>query len=302
MASERTVCNAFFTANAEDFPMPAGPAKTIHTAVSSDKNAAGTASPKASFSESPAAARSLWRTLACTGRSSAAAACGMISGKMSVKRLRNHKLTLTLLRKVPEAAEAYSQALARAPSPALALRHAAALRASGQTPAATAALHAWLTRNPLDDEAGLMLAQLDIEAGRMADAQARLEAIVERQPQDAVALNNLAWLLGEQPGEASASRARALAERAYFLAPGPDVADTLGWILARSGQAAQAVPLLRQSAGSDPGSAYRLAFALHAAGEREEARRVLAPLLAAAPTFPERANAVRLLAELNRAR
>ena len=107
MASERTVCNAFFTANAEDFPMPAGPAKTTHTAVSSDKNAAGTTSPKASFSESPAAARSLWRTLACTGRSSAAAACGMISGKMSVKRLRNHKLTSTLLLMVPEAAEAF---------------------------------------------------------------------------------------------------------------------------------------------------------------------------------------------------
>ncbi len=209
---------------------------------------------------------------------------------------------LAIAQRLPEAAEAYAQALARAPTSALALRHAAALRAAGQTPAATAALRAWLVRMPLDDEAGLMLAQLDIEAGRMADAQARLEAIVERQPQDAVALNNLAWLLGEQPGEANHSRARALAERAYFLAPGPDVADTLGWILARSGQAAQAVPLLRQSAGSDPGSAYRLAFALHAAGEGEEARRVLAPLLAAAPAFPERANAVRLLAELNRAR
>ena len=215
---------------------------------------------------------------------------------------------LVVAERLPEAVQAYDRAQRATPSAVLALRHAAALRAAGQAEAAAAALRAWLEGAATDDEAGLMLSQLELEAGRFTDAERRLEAIVARRPDDAVALNNLAWVLGERGGEAAAGRARALAERAYFLAPGPDVADTLGWILARSGQASQAVPLLRQSAAArataqpDPGSSYRLAFALNAAGERDEARLVLTPVLAQAPAFPGRAEAERLMTELNRRR
>ena len=215
---------------------------------------------------------------------------------------------LVVAQRLPEAVKAYEQALVATPSSALALRHAAALHANGQADAAAAALRAWLERMAQDDEAGLLLSQFDIQAGRLEEAERRLDGIVARRADDPVALNNLAWVLGERGGEAASGRARALAERAYFLAPGPDVADTLGWILARSGQPAQAVPLLRQSAAAratprpDPAAAYRLAFALNAAGEREQARQVLTPVLAEAPAFPGRAEAERLLAELNQQR
>ncbi|MFC0406731.1 XrtA/PEP-CTERM system TPR-repeat protein PrsT [Roseomonas elaeocarpi] len=204
-----------------------------------------------------------------------------------------------------DAATAYAAALARSPSGELAIRQASALRSAGDADGAAAALRSWLATKPDDENAQLFLSQLDIQAGRNAEAEQRLEKIVARRPGDPVSLNNLAWLLGQHTGDAVAqSRALALAERAYFLTPSPDTADTLGWIMARDGQAAQAVPLLRQSAAArtagrpDPGSAYRLAYALRAAGGREEALAVLTAALDGAPAFPDRADAERLLVDL----
>lgn len=207
-----------------------------------------------------------------------------------------------------DAARAYAAAHAERPSSYLALRHASALRAAGQPEPSAAALRAWLERMPDDNEAAMMLSQLDLEAGRLAAAEQRLEALLERRPDDAMALNNLAWLLGQKEDPAAWRRARGLAERGYYLAPGADVADTLGWILARDGHPAEAVLLLRHAArlrpatAREPGAAYRLAFALNASGARAEALAVLAPALEAnpAPSFPERPAALLLLAELRR--
>jgi tetratricopeptide (TPR) repeat protein len=106
-------------------------------------------------------------------------------------------------------------------------------------------------------------------------------------------------------GRAALAQARQYAERAYYLAPSAETADTLGWILARSGENARAVPLLRQAAAAsvarqrpDASMFYRYAFALEAAGEREEARRVIEPVITSNAQFPERAEAERLLARL----
>lgn len=138
------------------------------------------------------------------------------------------------------------------------------------------------------------------------EAEKRLNEVVERAPNDAVSLNNLAWSMVEQAQGTVPARARELAERAYFLSPGVQTADTLGWILARTGETRLALPLLQRAAaaqrvgdrGPDPGMVYRYAFALRAAGERAEAIKVLEPALQANPSFPERAQAERLLAEL----
>jgi tetratricopeptide (TPR) repeat protein len=106
-------------------------------------------------------------------------------------------------------------------------------------------------------------------------------------------------------GKATLAEARLLAERAYYISPSPETSDTLGWILAREGQTAAALPLLRQAAAAsvarqrpDPAMFYRLAYALRAAGQREEALRVLEPVLAADVQFAEREEAARLLAAL----
>jgi putative PEP-CTERM system TPR-repeat lipoprotein len=202
-----------------------------------------------------------------------------------------------------DAAKAFAAAYTEAPSALLALRRAGALRAANQPAEATAALNAWLQKEPENTEILDALAQLDIQAGRLADAEKRLGVVVAKAPGNAVALNNLAWLIGER-GPSVAAQARTLAERAYFLLPNVETADTLGWILARNGDPKLAVPLLRAAAAArgnqptGPVTAYHLAFALRAAGEREDAIKILEQLVAPGITFPERADAEKLLAEL----
>ncbi|WP_439596832.1 XrtA/PEP-CTERM system TPR-repeat protein PrsT [Falsiroseomonas sp.] len=197
------------------------------------------------------------------------------------------------------AAEAYAAAQAAVPSATLALREAAAWRAAGRMPEASRVLEEWVARHPEDPAAQSALAQLELMAGRQAPAEARLRRVVAAQPENALALNNLAWVLGEQD-EARLAEARGFAERAYYLLPNAETADTLGWILARSGEPRLAVMLLRQAvaAGGQLGAGYHLAHALHQVGDAEGARRVLAPVLAAATAFPERAAAERLRATL----
>lgn len=206
-----------------------------------------------------------------------------------------------------EAVRAYAAAHEARPSAALAQRQALVLRELNRPEEASAVLRAWLQREPTDVDAAVQLASFDIEAGRLSAAEIRLSAVLDRLPDNPVVLNNLAWLLG-QKGGAEAPRARAMAERAYFLSPSADTADTLGWLLAQGGDAQLAVPLLRLSVAArsaarqpDPAGVYRLAFALRAAGEREEALRVLEPALAGG-AFPERPQAERLLAELRAGR
>jgi len=209
-------------------------------------------------------------------------------------------------RRPEEAARAFQSANDQAPSAVLAIRAADSWQAAGKPAEATAVLNAALAREPANTALLSRLAQLDLVAGRTAEAEKRLNEVVERAPNDAVSLNNLAWSLAEQARGPVPPRARELAERAYFLAPSVQTADTLGWILARSGETQAALPLLRRAAsaqrggnqGPDPGMAYRYAVALRAAGERAEALKVLEPVVQANPSFPERAEAERLLGEL----
>uniref|UniRef100_UPI0022EA1AF9 tetratricopeptide repeat protein n=1 Tax=Falsiroseomonas oryzae TaxID=2766473 RepID=UPI0022EA1AF9 len=209
-----------------------------------------------------------------------------------------------------DAARAFADAHARSPSSELIQREALAWQAAREPEAAMAALNGWLARDPNDASVMNLAAQFDIQAGRTADAMRRLEVVVERQPENSVALNNLAWLIAERGTEADLARARPMAERAYFTLPTPETADTLGWILARTGDTQRAVVLLRQAVnaprpqgqGVDPDKVFRLAHALRAAGERQEAIALLEPLLANVPAFPQRAAAERLLAELRTGR
>ncbi|WP_291299259.1 tetratricopeptide repeat protein, partial [Elioraea sp.] len=210
-----------------------------------------------------------------------------------------------------DAARAFAAASADAPSQALALREATAWQVAGKPEEAARALTAWLAREPNDVAAASQLSQTEIMLGRVADAERRLVGIVAAAPEDATSLNNLAWLMqartdGTTPaGKATLAEARLLAERAYYLSPSPETSDTLGWILAKEGQTEVAVPLLRQAAAAtvarqraDPAMFYRLAYALRAAGQRDEALRIIEPVVAADVQFPERADAEKLLAAL----
>jgi putative PEP-CTERM system TPR-repeat lipoprotein len=196
-----------------------------------------------------------------------------------------------------DAAAAYQAEYKQAPSLPLAFHAATALQASGAPDAAIGQLKDWLQRQPNDPDALRELASLEIGAGRYADAEPQLLEVLKQQPNDTVSLNNLAWSLQEQGKPEALTYAR----RAFMTAPSADVADTLGWILATHGEAADAVPLLRQAAKAkpqDPSVQYHLALALSDADHKDEAVQVLGTLVARPETFPDKPKAQALLDKL----
>ena len=144
----------------------------------------------------------------------------------------------------------------------------------------------------------MVLASALDQAGEGARAIAEFERVVADEPDNAVALNNLAW----DYFVAGDSRAEATARRAYEIAPDiGSIADTLGWILLQNGSIEDGVELLRdavQLTSSNPEVRYHLAVGLSKAGQIEEARRTLEEILATDENFASRDEARNLLAQL----
>ena len=177
------------------------------------------------------------------------------------------------------------------------LRLVNALNASGRADQATAVLRDWLGNNPADAAAAEELASLDIVARRFFEAETHLNLVLAQRPSDSNALNNLAWVYQQRAD----GRARAVAQKSYLLNPTPEAADTLGWILVTSGNAATGLTLLRQAHAHlerDPTVTYHYAFALNATGRKAEAAAALRPIVQSLMDFDDRNAAARLLADL----
>jgi uncharacterized protein (TIGR03790 family) len=126
-------------------------------------------------------------------------------------------------------------------------------------------------------------------AGRHDEAIERYRKIVEVNPNDALALNNLAYSLATRKG--TLAEARELAERAYRLSPKvPAIADTFGWILFMSGDMRRSLDLLTAAAAMAPRNGpigLHLVEVLLTAGRTDEARRQFERLKAANPRAVE---------------
>ena len=112
-------------------------------------------------------------------------------------------------------------------------------------------------------------------------------AVLGKRPNDAVALNNLAWVY-QSKGD---PRARGLAQRAHLLAPSGETSDTLGWIMTKEGAAADALPLLKEAAQQRPNDRtvkFHLASALNAVGKPDEAAPILDAILDDTADFDDR--------------
>ncbi len=193
------------------------------------------------------------------------------------------------------AAAAFAVALQKAPSAVLVQRAAVAWNAAGAHDKALSVVRDWVAQHPEDFSMTVSLAGQQLEDGDLVAAEANLNKVLVAQPNDALALNNLAWLY-QQRGD---PRARALAQKAYLISPRPQVADTLGWILANSGEASSGVLLLRQAAAQMPGNPavqFHLAAALNNSGHAGEALTVMRALPAGG--FPEKSKADKLLLQL----
>ena len=198
-----------------------------------------------------------------------------------------------------DAAAAYGEEVKTTPSSTLIQRQSQALAAAGGMEQASNILRDWLKRTPGDADAAQMLAAYAITARHLPEAEEMLKVVLDKRPNDGMALNNLAWVY-QQRGN---GLARSTAQRAYLLSPTAETADTLGWILVSDGKADQAMPLLSQAAiqrPDEPNIAYHLAKAQADAGKKDDAVATLKKTLATPNDFEERRPAMALLEQLSK--
>jgi tetratricopeptide (TPR) repeat protein len=129
------------------------------------------------------------------------------------------------------------------------------------------------------DDASLLLAvgTLRLMEGRTAEAIKYLRDTLKVDPRQLDALNNLAMLLAEDPktqGEAISFIDRALA----IAGSSPELLDSKGWILLKSGKYAEAQALFEEALALPPGDPrhrFHLALAFQQQGKLDEAKQNL---------------------------
>lgn len=151
-----------------------------------------------------------------------------------------------------QAAEQFSLARKKAETPVTLVRLAQAKRHSGQSEQSLALLKMADERFPDNEQILLNIAMAHQTAGKDQESIHSYERTLAVAPNNAVALNNLAWLYHEQGREG----ALFLAERAYRLQPQTaEIADTYGWILLSQGNVDESIHILEQARSIDPDSA-----------------------------------------------
>ena len=193
---------------------------------------------------------------------------------------------------------AYQRAFALEPDGGLMIQLHGALSAAGKAAEADAHMALWLRQHPDDIPARLHDASSKLVRNDFRAAAEQLEAVLQRDPDNVLALNDLAWTFQRTNDK----RALAYAERASRLAPdSPSIMDTLGWICLESGDLARALPLLQKASALAPNASeirYHFGLVLAKSGDKRGARRELERLLASPTQFAKRAEAKALLASL----
>jgi putative PEP-CTERM system TPR-repeat lipoprotein len=166
----------------------------------------------------------------------------------------------------------------------------------GNLEAAHRTLSALLAAHPNDPELWLYMGWLANSEKNYPQALEYFRKVVDAQPRNVVALNNLAYLLASQSNQYD--EALKYAQQVKELAPdNPGVDDTIGWIMYRKGLYSSAVKYLEDAAHheSDPVIRYHLAMAYLKMGDKR-GEPTLRQALRQAPNLPEARMAQQLLA------
>jgi len=156
----------------------------------------------------------------------------------------------------------------------VALEYARALAAAGRRDDAAKTLSDWLGLHSDDFVVRMLLAMQYLKLGKHDLAAEQYRAVVAQDPDNAAALNNLAWLHMER----APAEALSYAERALKVRPDdPAILDTLGAILLAQGKPQEALAPLEKahSAAAQPVFALHYAEALARSGDQTKARKVL---------------------------
>ena len=202
-------------------------------------------------------------------------------------------------RKFAEAEKPYREALKLEPkAEAVAIRLHQALAGGGKAPEAEAFARNWLAENPKSLAMRLYLGERELGAKNLKAAAAQYQAVIAIDGNNAVALNNLAWI----GGELNDPKALGYAERAVKLAPNSAaILDTYGTLLIKKGETAKGLEQMARAATAAP-SRYDIrinyAKALAGAGKKDEARKELEALQAVPEDFPGKSEIAALLKNL----
>jgi putative PEP-CTERM system TPR-repeat lipoprotein len=207
---------------------------------------------------------------------------------------------LMTLNRAAEALAVYQRNLAAHPSAFLAGRVAQAATANAKPAVAQAALTDWVTAHPQDLIGRQQLASFLMAQRAFPAAKALYADLLRDDPNNPAALNNLAVIYAQD----NDPQALDLARKAVLGAPdNPQVADTLGWVMAGQGDAAGGAKVLTRAHNmlpGDPTIQYHLAFALNATGRKAEAVDLLKQAVAPGSAFADKAKAQALLEQLSR--
>jgi tetratricopeptide (TPR) repeat protein len=187
------------------------------------------------------------------------------------------------------AIEQYKQMVAAAPkSMDIQIALAEAYSAKGDFSAAVDVLQKASQAAPKSATVTLLLAQALSHAGQISDAKASYRHVLEMQPDNLPALNNLAFLMAET-GE-NLDEALSLAQRGLGSAIEPKIKtslqDTVGWLYLKKNMydsALQSFQGLVKRNPDNPTYHYHLGATLFAKGEQRKARAELEAALAAKP-------------------
>jgi tetratricopeptide (TPR) repeat protein len=166
------------------------------------------------------------------------------------------------------------------------------LGAQGKSDEAIEQLEAQREAGKLDAAGDVLLGRLYMARGEHALALERLESALASGGELPGVKNDVAYLLAEEGRDLD--RALELAREAREALPGPQPADTLGWVYLKRGlpgpaasQFQEALEMIESNHGAWPTIQYHLGLALKAQGKTEEAARAFEKALAAAVPFPD---------------
>ncbi len=172
--------------------------------------------------------------------------------------------------------------------------------AAGDPQSALRHYEGWLDEHPEDAGARMAYANNLQLGNRLDEAGQQYAEVIKTTPDNAIALNNLAWIIrNDDP-----AKALGYARRASALAPDSGaVLDTLAvveYINKDYARAQRSIERALRANSTQPSLHYHSAMIAVAAGDKAAAKVTLQKLLASKPDFPELADAQALMAQLEK--
>ena len=198
--------------------------------------------------------------------------------------------TYVALKRIDDAVNVLLRAQEKYPNSATLVSLTALMRAQGAGAKADAMLKDWIDKHPGDVNVRMAYAGAQLRTDP-ATAEGQYRAVLQVQPYNAAALNNMAWLLQKRDPR----QALSYAERVSKMAPasGP-VLDTLGWTKWLMNDKGEALAILEKAHTNDTANGditYHLVLALDGNGRHEDAKKLLSDLLTSNRQFDERKQA-----------